>query len=200
MKHCVIVLDPTDSSPGALRQRKRIASVSIPHSTRVFDCLPLSHLGTRAPPEVWQSMIALRLGNPLFSGTQPCNFCRTANYRHIPTLDTFGHHAAVCPCADGSVHRHNSLRDHLISELSSFAIGLRPPREWSFPQDASNPPEARRRLDVYIEDSQFRPRPVGFDVTLISPHSAPYCSNSSCDPLTALYLAEDTKDRKYRAL
>lgn len=51
--------------------------------------------------------------------------------------------------------------------VSSFSIGLRPKREWEFPQDAEKAPAAGRRQLIYINDMQFAPKPQGFDVTII---------------------------------
>lgn len=58
----------------------------------------------------------------------------TGNHDDVLILDVFGHHFSVCRSADGSLRRHNSLRD-ITSELSRESIGPRQIREIAIPWD-----------------------------------------------------------------
>ena len=141
-------------------------------------------------------MVELRLGNPLFSGGQPCHRCASKKYRRVPLLDVYGHHATVCPVSEGSTRRHNTLRDDVITLLTHKAFFLSVQREWTFPQDDDKAPASRRRLDFYTHDPAFDPSPQGFDVTVISPHSQPYVTSARTKGY-ALVSAEDSKIQKY---
>ena len=108
-------------------------------------------------------------------------------------LYAYGHHASVCPTADGAVRRHNNLRDRVISIIAKSPITLNLWREWTFPQDSSSATGSIRRLDLYIEDSSFAPGAKVFDVTVISPHSQPYASVSVPTNGFALIATERAK-------
>ena len=145
-------------------------------------------------------MVDMRLGNPIFSGIQPCPRCSDCNYRQVPTLDVYGHHAMVCAAADGSVRRHNNLRDRIISILRQSAVLLNLHREWTFPCDSASAPAARKRLDFYVDDPTFAPNGHGFDVTVISPHSAQFVSSRRATSANALLAAEEGKRKRYGSL
>ena len=85
-------------------------------------------------------------------------------------------------------------------EISQLSFGTRPQCEWSFPQDSHLAPNLRRRLDVYVDDLELSPRPQGFDVTVISPHSRPYSTMAKTTPRDALKRAEGTKRSRYDSL
>lgn len=95
-----------------------------PTSCRPFHELLNSNSGTPAPSEVWRTMVALRLGSPLCNSDAPR--CEAGYYRYLSALDTWGHHATICPSSERSVrllepflnrvHRTSILAEGLIVE------------------------------------------------------------------------------------
>lgn len=124
----------------------------------------------------------------------------SSELRIAPLLDISGHHGAVWPWADDSARRRYTLRDDLFSELTGLAIALCPIREWEFPQDSSLPATLRRRLDLFVDDPQFAPRALGYNVSAISPHSTPHSRASSSDPSVLLSQADKVKKGRFQAL
>lgn len=126
---------------------------------------------TKIDPEVWIMMIQLRLGNPVFNGTQPCPRCTLSRSVSPPWLDPLGVHATTCPSLEGYVRRHNHLRDKLITNLRHPSIGLRPSKEFMFPCETDLPPYERHRMDILIDDLELSLRPQAIDLFIVSPYT-----------------------------
>lgn len=108
-------------------------------------------------------------------------------------------HASFCPSDDGSIRRHNSVRDRIISEFSSVFTGLRPITRMGCPTGCWIGSSCIS-LDIYIDDMQFAHRPQGFDVTIKTPHSQPYARSCSAETKFALRRAEAEKETRFRTL
>ena len=148
-------------------------------------------------------MIELRLGTPIFNGTQDCPSCTASalrtqsRTRPLRLLDTYGHHATICSCDDGSTRRHNALRNRLYKLLSPQYYSINARSEWRVPQDAHKPEGDQRSLDIYVHDPSFDEHPHAFDVSVVSPHSrnTGWRSRSSTQKILQ---AASTKERTYR--
>lgn len=55
------------------------------------------------------TIVALRLGSPLFNGEQQCPRYEVGNYRLLPVLVAYDHLANHFSFTEGPVRRHNSL-------------------------------------------------------------------------------------------
>lgn len=64
---------------------------------------------------------------------------------------------SICSRAGGSVRLQNLLRDRLFSELTTLATALCPVLEFKFLRNAALTSSLRRRLDHFIDETQFPP-------------------------------------------
>ena len=146
-------LPPIDSRDAEhVRIHARTTTTAHPTSSRVFSSLPDARIQTATTSPIWRTMVLMRTGNPLFNGSTSCLLCRRSNRQQEQPLDIYGHHASVCPCAEGSTRRHNSLRDFLFNYIRHNGIGLTVRKEEPLPQDNALPWNERRRLDLFIDD------------------------------------------------
>lgn len=135
-----------------------------------------------------------RLGNAMFAGHHPCPPCLLSSARPpFPVLDHLGIHATTCPSREGTVRRHNYLRDHLIATLKAPRSRLQVHREWPLPQDQHLPPNAQRRIDILIDDLEFGPRPLAIDITVTSPFTTRRIRAAAAVPAGATTNAEPAK-------
>ena len=106
-----------DSTELGIRDRVRFQSLVYSTAARPSMAVPNSDNGTRLASGIRVKTIELRLGHPIFKGTDPCLSCTASQQRKtehhillctrsIPALDAYGHHATVCSCDDGSTSRH----------------------------------------------------------------------------------------------
>ncbi len=187
----------SDRSPESVRVRIRMHSVSSPSATLPFTTPPQSHAGTRVDPEIWITMVDVRIGNPLFSGATSCPFCNMSEKTANTPLDLHGQHASTCSRAEGTTSRHNDLRDWLFRSLKTLVPHLHIEREKTLMQDEHLPRTSQRKYDLFISDLSVSPRPQAYDLTIISPHSEPYVRNAGRNPTWAVQSAERKKIRKY---
>ncbi len=81
----------------------------------------------------------------------------------------------VCPGMEGTVRRHNQLRDKLATTLSHRSIGITPHIEYALLYDSAvlgKGPTEQRRMDLMIDTLEFSPKKHGFDATVASPHAS----------------------------
>ncbi len=74
-------------------------------------------------------MVNFRLEITSFSGGTTCAFCAMSNFETPATLDGRGHHASVCPCAEGNTTRHSDLHSWLWRTLKTLTPDLLVHRE-----------------------------------------------------------------------
>ena len=173
-------------------------------------------------------MVKLRLGVPLFSGTQRCSHCAVTD----ALLDVYGHHASICRTGTGNVRRHDTLRDALAVEIRNtarnYGITVRTEQRFEDPDlsnidpaqltasqrrrhqraldrratGSSEQPNEQLRMDVFVDDIGFAPTPQGFDVAIISPHStvAGYTPRSTRPARFHIVRKEQEKQTHYRFL
>ena len=165
-----------------------------------FTELPVSKYGTKVDPEIWDMMIMLRLGNPVFAGNRPCPRCAISRRNSPPLLDVLGVHATTCPSMEGYIRRHNHIWDKLISILRHPSIGLRPKKEYMFPIEEDLPLNERHRMDILIDDLELSSRPYALDVFVVSPYTTRAISNSSKYPAGATIGVETQKTSYYQSL
>ena len=191
-------LPPIDSRDAEhVRIHARTTTTAHPTSSRVFSSLPDARIQTATTSPIWRTMVLMRIGNPLFNGSTSCLLCRRSNRQQEQPLDIYGHHASVCPCAEGSTRRHNSLRDFLFNYIRHNGIGLTVRKEEPLPQDNALPWNERRRLDLFIDDPRIGDSPFAIDITVVSPHSHPFCTFPHSRRGETLRYRELTKLHKY---
>ena len=143
--------------------RVRFQWLDFSTGARPFMAVPNSDNGTRIAPEICKTMIELRLGIPIFKGTDPCPSCTSSQQREtehhlplrtrpIPALDAYGHHATVCSCDDGSTRRHDLLQNRHLSFLSPYPNTVNAMSALRVPQDRGKPQAEQRKIDVYVDD------------------------------------------------
>lgn len=181
--------------------RARHLSVCTTESSMPLNMFLPSNTETRLAPTIWNTMVDLRLGAQLFQGRDFCQFClhddKPQNEWHI--LDKYGYHAATCSYGPGSTRRHNSLRDRICTLLRRPPLGLCISREYTIStQNPGNIPQ-HLRLDILVEDSIFGDRPIGLDLTIVSPHNKKYTVAAATSPGGAADRAEQYKISKYRS-
>ena len=75
-------------------------------------------------------------------------------------------------------------------------MGLMVRKEEPLPQDTHLPGNARRRLDLYIDDIRLGDTPFAIDITVASPHSYPYNTQPHSRRSHTLQMREAEKRQK----
>ena len=146
----VLVMSLTD-----MRDKARLASLSLAHAGDWLNALPSPVLGLHVRPQEFRYSILYRLGAPIYSTSGPCPACQRPS-------DRFGDHALACGSDGERIARHNNLRDALYSVASSANLAPRKEEQALLPGTNSKP------ADVLIPHWSGG-RDTALDVTVVSP-------------------------------
>ena len=116
--------------------KARIVSCTMPHANAWVRALP-SHRNKFSCLE-WSICMKRWLGIPIFNQDHLCAACQNQ------IMDTFGHHACVCPVKGDRIKRHNNLRDILFEFCSAAAWGPVKEKLFLFPGSSERP------ADIFI--------------------------------------------------
>ena len=100
-----------------VREKARLASLSLPHSGDWLNCAPLKALGLHLRSAEFVLAVKYRLGLPIFDQEGPCPAC-------LRQSDIYGDHALCCGTGGERISRHNALRDAFYDTLSVLDLGL----------------------------------------------------------------------------
>ena len=103
-----------------LRDKTRLASLSLSHSGDWLGVVPCAALGLQLRPAKFRVAILYGLGMPIFESEGPCVACGRSS-------DIYADHAVSCASQGERISRHNHLRDALFAAAQSAHLG--PSRE-----------------------------------------------------------------------
>ena len=164
-----------------VREKARLASLSLPHSGDWLNVAPMRALGLHLRPQEFILAAKYRLGLPIFIQEGPCPAC----LRHS---DALGDHALCCGVGGERISRHNGLRDALFDTASRAGLG--PTKEGRF----LLPGDDRRPADVLLPH-WVAGRDGALDVTVIHPFQDATVAQAAQEPGHALQFAFDRKMR-----
>ena len=121
----------------SMRDKARMASLSLAHSGDWINVVPSPVLGLHLRPQEFRYAMLYRLGVPIYSREGPCPACSKPS-------DRYGDHALACAADGERIARHNHLRDALFSVAAS--ANLAPRKEMQYLLPGSN----ARPADVFI--------------------------------------------------
>ena len=148
-----------DDKAKEVRDKTRLASLSLAHSGDWLNVVPSVSLGLQLRPAEFRVAVLYRLGMPIFQMEGPCVG------RGTSFSDKYGDHAISCACQGERISRHNHLRDALYNAAMSAQLG--PTRE-----DRALLPlaaEGARPADVYLPLWAPGAKDAALDVTVVSP-------------------------------
>ena len=138
-----------------VRERARVASVSLPHAGDWLVVAPLLALGLHLRPQEFVLAVKYRLGLAVFDQAGPCPAC-------LKQSDVLGDHAMCCGTGGERIARHNHLRDAIFD--TAAAAGLGPVKEGRFLLPGCD----RRPADVLLHN-WAQGRDAALDVTVVTP-------------------------------
>ena len=99
-----------------VRERARVASVSLPHAGDWLVVAPLVALGLHLRPQEFVLAVKYRLGLAVFDQAGPCPAC-------LKQSDVLGDHAMCCGTGGERIARHNHLRDAIFDTAAAAGLG-----------------------------------------------------------------------------
>ena len=164
-----------------VRERARLASLTLPHSGDWLNTAPLIALGLHLRPVEFVMVAKYRLGMDLYNRSGPCPAC-------LRLSDCKGDHALSCGTGGERISRHNHLRDALFE--TGVAAGLGPTKEGRFLLPGAD----RRPADVFIPHWAGG-RDAALDVTVVNPLQVATLAGAATTPGHALTFAYKRKVR-----
>ena len=164
-----------------VRERARMASLSLPHAGDWLNTAPLTALGLHLRPAEFVLVAKYRLGMELYSRSGPCPAC-------LRPSDNLGDHALCCGTGGERISRHNHLRDALYE--TAVAAGLGPTKEGRFLLPGAD----RRPADVLIPHWAGG-RDAALDVTVVNPLQVATLAGAATTPGHGLSFAYNRKVR-----
>jgi hypothetical protein len=174
-------LADTIGTQGTLREKARLASLSLPYAGTWLNVVPSPALGLHLRGPEFVAALKYRLGVDIYCTAGPCPACSAHS-------DTLGDHALCCGSAGERVSRHNALRDALYN--TAVAASLGPSREGRF----LLPGDDRRPADV-LGPHWTGGLDTAWDVTVIHPLQAATVAGAAASPGHALEVAVQRKNR-----
>ena len=166
---------------GKVRERARLASVSLPHAGDWLVVAPLAALGLHLRPAEFVLVVKYRLGLAVFDQAGPCPAC-------LRPSDILGDHAMCCGTGGERIARHNHLRDAVFE--TAAAAGLGPVKEGRFLLPGCD----RRPADVLVPN-WAQGRDAALDVTVVTPLQQETMALAATTPGHALTFAYERKIR-----
>ena len=164
-----------------IREKARLASLSLPHAGDWLNCAPMRALGLHLRPPEFILAAKYRLGLRIFDQEGPCPAC-------LRPSDALGDHALCCGVGGERISRHNALRDAFFD--TAARAGLGPTKEGRF----LLPGDDHRPADVLLPHWEAG-RDGALDVTVIHPFQAATVAQAAEEPGHALQFAFDRKMR-----
>ena len=164
-----------------VREKARLASLSLPHSGDWLNCAPLRALGLHLRSAEFVLAAKFRLGLPIFDREGPCPSC-------FRLSDIFGDHALCCGVGGERISRHNALRDAIYD--TAVRAGLGPIKEGRFLLPGAD----RRPADVLLPHWDAG-RDGALDVTVVHPFQDATLARAATEPGYPLNFAHDRKMR-----
>ena len=115
-----------------LRDKARLASLSLLHAGDWLNVIPSPVLGLHVHPQEFRFSILYRLGAPLYTSSGPCPACG----KHS---DVYGDHAIVCGSEGERIARHNHLRDSIFQSAASANLAPRKEEQALLPGNNDRP-------------------------------------------------------------
>ena len=143
-----------DIGADEVRERARLASLSLPHAGDWLNTPPLAALGLHLHASEFVLVLKYRLGMHVYDREGPCPAC-------LRFSDALGDHALCCGTGGERISRHNNLRDALFD--TAVSAGLAPVKEGRF----LIPGADRRPADVLLP-SWAGGRDAALDVTVVN--------------------------------
>jgi len=142
------------------RDIQRLNRLDTPHANAWLTARPSCTDGKDAilPPKIYRTAVARLLGQPVYSTSAPCPFCKQ-------TMDIYGDHSVCCSKTGDLITRHNRLRN-LVFKLAD--IGLLSPEMEKLGLLGETDRSRRRPGDVSIKNWTLR-RGLAIDVAVICP-------------------------------
>ena len=157
-----------------MRERARVASVSLPHAGDWLVVAPLVALGLHLRPQEFVLAVKYRLGLAVFDQAGPCPAC-------LKQSDVLGDHAMCCGTGGERIARHNHLRDAIFD--TAAAAGLGPVKEGRFLLPGCD----RRPADVLLHN-WAQGRDAALDVTVVTPMRQDLVEEAASTPGHVLVL------------
>src|SRR5579872_5318663 len=99
------------------RDIQRLNRLDTSHANAWLTARPSCTDGKDAiPPKIYRTAVAHLLGQPVYSNSAPCPFCKQ-------TMDIYGDHSVCCSKTGDRITRHNRLRN-LIFKLADIGSPL----------------------------------------------------------------------------
>ena len=162
-----------------MRERARVASVSLPHAGDWLVVAPLIALGLHLRPQEFVLAVKYRLGLAVFDQAGPCPAC-------LKQSDVLGDHVMCCGTGGERIARHNHLRDAIFD--TAAAAGLGPVKEGRFLLPGCD----RRPADVLLHN-WAQGRDAALDVTVVTPMRQDLVEQAATNPGHALSAKYDEK-------
>ena len=167
-----------------LRDKARMASLSLSHTGDWLNVVPSHSLGLHLRPREFIVSILYRLGIPIYLSDGPCPACN--NYS-----DKYGHHSISCGTQGERIARHTHLVDALYH--TAVSASLAPVRE----ERGLIPDSDARPGDILIP-CWVGGRDAALDVTVINSLQAATIARAATEPGHALKVAWERKEEKAR--
>ena len=164
-----------------VREKARLASLSLPHSGDWLNCAPLKALCLHLRSAEFVLAVKYRLGLPIYDQEGPCPAC-------LRQSDIYGDHALCCGTGGERISRHNALRDAFYD--TAVSAGLGPTREGRFLLPGAD----RRPADVMVPN-WVGGRDAALDVTVVHPFQGATLARAATEPGHALDFAYERKLR-----
>ena len=165
-----------------MRERARLASLTVAHSGDWLNVAPLAALGLHLRSAEFVLVAKYRLGLPVFDTAGPCPAC-------LKQSDILGDHAMNCGTGGERIARHNHLRDAIFETASQAGLG--PVKEGRF----LLPGVDRRPADVLLPNWAAG-KDVALDLTVINPLQEATVGEAANTPGHALTFAFQRKVRQ----
>jgi hypothetical protein len=164
-----------------VRERARLASLTLPHAGDWLNTAPLISLGLHLRPVEFVLVAKYRLGVEVYDKSGPCPAC-------LRPSDALGDHALSCGTGGERISRHNHLRDAIFE--TAVAAGLGPTKEGRFLLPGAD----RRPADVFIPNWAGG-RDAALDVTVVNPLQLATMAGAAATPGHGLSFAYTRKVR-----
>ena len=112
----------------SILDKARLVSCSMPHANAWIRALPAFR--NKFSCLEWSTCMKRWLGVPIFNQDHLCQ---------SQVMDTFGHHACVCPVKGDRIKRHNIIRGILFEVCSAAARGPVKEKLFLFPGSSERP-------------------------------------------------------------
>ena len=140
------------------RSRALILSTSLPHAGDWLNVFPSSTLGLHLQDKEFRLCLHCWLGLRMSNEGVTCPVFQV-------TTDTYGDHQVGCGGNGDRIHRHDSIRDAVLSAAQSAALAPRKEAPSVIPGSSSRP------ADVYLPNRK-KGQPAALDIHVISTYHA----------------------------